>query len=240
MLQPNNDSFFLHRHVFDELLERKRYFNRPFSSIAMLGYSPENSDVNDDEVLPFELQSLDCIISTMQLHHMNDLPGVLRQIVCSLEPDGLFLAGFVGGNSLREVRLCLEQAELDVCGGVTPRVSPMIAVKDAGSLLQRAGFALPVVDVEKLEVLYHMPEAIFNDLRRSGEASSLYATSKPMTRRLYERACKLLTENYITNEGHVKVTVEIIYMMGWAPHISQQRALKPGSAMMQLEEALNL
>ncbi|MDR3516348.1 MAG: methyltransferase domain-containing protein [Azospirillaceae bacterium] len=194
----------------------------------------------DEEALPFGTAGLDLIISNLGLHWTNDLPGALIQACHALRPDGFFLAAMFGGDSLIELRHCLMDAEIAVLGGVSPRISPFAGVRDAGALLQRAGFALPVVDSDTLTVTYDNPFRLFADLRGMGETNSVLDRRKvPAPRALFVEAARLYAERYAGPDGRIPATVQVIYLAGWAPHASQQRPLKPGSAQFRLEDALN-
>ena len=193
--------------------------------------------VLDEETLPFANNSLDLIISALSLHWVNDFPGFLAQAFHCLKPDGLFLASLFGGETLIELRDCLATAELEIHGGLSPRLSPMISVKEAGSLLQRAGFALPVVDHDRIQVTYPNPLALLHDLRNMGETNILYQRSKtPLSRRLLTRTIQLYQERYGSANGRVMATFDVVTLTGWVPHNSQQTPLKRGSAKARLED----
>lgn len=195
--------------------------------------------VADEEALPFAGESFDLIVSALSLQHVNDLPGLLAQARRCLKPDGLFLAALIGGQTLSELRVALAQAEVEVSGGASPRVAPFADVRDLGGLLQRAGFALPVADTDVLSVRYGHPFRLFADLRAMGATNALTQRSrKPTPRRLMLRAAEIYAERFADSDGRVRATFEILFMSGWAPHESQQKPLKPGSARMRLEDAL--
>jgi len=196
--------------------------------------------VADEETLPFAAGSLDLVLSVMGLHWVNDLPGCLLQIGTALKPDGLLLAAMIGGDSLTELRQSLLQAESEVEGGASPRVSPMADVRDMGALLQRAGFALPVVDVDTLTVTYPSALALMQDLRGMGESGSDRNRRHSLTRRsTLLRAAAIYQERFATADGRIPATFEVLYLTGWAPHASQPKALRPGSAQARLAEALD-
>jgi SAM-dependent methyltransferase len=195
--------------------------------------------VLDEERLPFARESLDLVVSSLGLHWTNDLPGALLQIRRALKPDGLFLGAILGGSTLIELRTCLFEAEAEVAGGAGPRVSPFAEAIDAAALLQRAGFALPVVDSDKAVVRYSDPLKLLADLRAMGETSVLVdRPSRPLTREVLARALALYVERFADANGRVAATFEILTITGWAPHESQQKPLKPGSAKMRLADAL--
>ena len=195
--------------------------------------------VADEERLPFGDATLDLAVSTLALHWTNDLVGALIQIRRALRPDGLFVGALFGGATLTELRQALLAAEDEVSGGVSPRVSPFADAIDAAGLLQRAGFALPVADVDRIKVRYAHPIALLKDLRAMGETSVLIDRSrKPLGRRVLLRAMDLYQQRFAEPDGRVPATFEIITVTGWAPHESQQKPLRPGSAKMRLADAL--
>ena len=185
--------------------------------------------------------SLDLATSLLALHHANDLPGALIQIRAALRPDGLFVGALLGGDTLAELRQALTVAESDMTGGASPRVAPFADVRALGGLLQRAGFALPVVDADALVVRYPDMFALLRDLRAFGGANALVARSRqPARRELFARAAAVYAERFSDPDGRIRATFEILWISGWAPHASQPKPLKPGSAAMRLEDALNL
>lgn len=195
--------------------------------------------VLDEEWLPLAPQSLNLVISLLTLHWTNDLPGALLQIRRALQPDGLFVGALFGGNTLTELRQALTEAELDMEGGASPRISPFADIQDLGGLLQRAGFALPVVDTDRLSVTYAHPLKLMHELRGMGQTNVLIDRRRtPLRRATLQRACEIYQKKFSDHEGRIKATFEIIYMTGWAPHESQQKPLKPGSAAVRLADAL--
>ncbi|HYE43992.1 MAG TPA: methyltransferase domain-containing protein [Caulobacteraceae bacterium] len=195
--------------------------------------------VVDEERLPFAPQSLDLVVSCLSLHWTNDLPGALTQIRLSLKPDGLFLGAILGGATLQELRWALTQAEVEVLGGAGPRVSPFAGAYDGASLLQRAGFALPVADTDVATVRYEHPLRLLQDLRAMGETNVLLERPRrPLTRTILARAFELYVQKYGGADGRVPATFEIVALTGWAPHESQQKPLTPGSAKVSLATAL--
>ncbi|MFN0264779.1 methyltransferase domain-containing protein [Tepidamorphus sp. 3E244] len=196
--------------------------------------------VCDDELPPFAPASLDLVVSSMALHWVNDLPGALVQLRRALKPDGLFIAAMPGGATLTELRQSLLAADAETTGGAPPRVSPFADIRELGALLQRAGFALPVVDLEPVTVRYESLFALLRDLRAMGATSVLSERDrKPLTRATLLRAAEIYAERFADADGRIRATVEIIHLSGWAPHESQQQPLKPGSAKMRLADALN-
>lgn len=196
--------------------------------------------VADEEALPFDAPHFDLVLSNLSLHWVNDLPGALVQANRCLKPDGLFLGAILGGDTLHELRDCLMQAELDLCGGASPRLSPFAQVRDAGALLQRAGFSLPVTDSDVITVTYENAFRLMGDLRGMGETGSALSRSTYFTRReLFLQAAALYQDRHADSEGRIPATFEVIYLHGWSPHDSQQQALRPGSAKTRLADALD-
>jgi len=195
--------------------------------------------VADEERLPLGEGAVDLVISSLALHWTNDLVGVLIQARRALRPDGLFLAAMFGGATLTELRQCLLAAEAEIRGGAGPRVSPFLDAADAASLLQRAGFALPVIDVDTVTVRYAHPLKLMADLRAMGETSVLVERPPaPLTRPVLARAAQFYVERFAAPEGRIPATFEIVTLTGWAPHPAQQQPLRPGSAKMRLADAL--
>lgn len=191
------------------------------------------------ETVPLAAETIDLAVSVLSLQEANDIPGVLVQIRRALRPDGLFLGAIAGGATLSELRDCLITAETEMFGGVSPRVIPFADVRDIGGLLQRAGFALPVTDVETLTVRYDDMFALLRDLRAMGETNALLARSRrPATRAFFARAAELYAERYSDSDGRVRATFSFVWMSGWAPDASQQKPLKPGSAQVSLAKIL--
>jgi len=192
---------------------------------------------SDEELLPFKEQSLDLVISNLSLHWVNDLPGALSQICRALKPDGLFLATMLGGETLNELRESLMEAEIEIEGGLSPRLSPFAEIKDAGNLLGRAGFALPVADRELISVSYDDPIKLMIDLRGMGETNANAQRRTTCTRRAtMMRATEIYAERFTNNEGRIPVTFEIIYLTAWAPDENQQKPLQPGSGQISLRD----
>lgn len=191
------------------------------------------------ETVPFEPESLDLAVSLLSLQAMNDIPGMLIQIRRALRPDGLFLGAFAGAGTLFELRESLLAAETELYGGASPRVAPFTDVRDAGALLQRAGLALPVADVETLTVRYASLFNLIADLRAMGETNALTDRSRrPGSRKLFARAAEIYAERFSDPDGRVRASFLIVWMSGWAPDASQQKPLKPGSAKVSLKTIL--
>ena len=191
------------------------------------------------ETVPIAPQSANLIVSPLSLHLTNDTPGVFVQIRRALKPDGLFLAAIPGSGTLQELREVLLAAESEVTGGASPRVVPFPDVRDIGALLQRGGFALPVTDKENYTVRYDSIFPLMRDLRAMGMSNPLTGRSRrPLTRGILLRAAELYAERFRDPDGRIRATFSIIYVSGWAPHESQQKPLKPGSATMRLADAL--
>lgn len=196
-------------------------------------------DTSGDEALGLAPGSLDLVVSALALQFANDLPGVLAQIRRALKPDGLLLAALTGGDTLMELREAFAVAEAEVEGGVSPRVAPAADLRDLGALLQRAGFALPVTDVDRVVVRYDHAFALMQDLRRMGATNVLIERRKtPLRRATLTRMAQIYAERFTDPDGRIRATFEIIWLSGWSPHESQQQPLKPGSAKASLEEAV--
>lgn len=260
---------FLLREVGARLADRLRDINRDFTSVLDLGCHAGQTAVAidalrqaeclihcdlshamarraaaaavvcDEEFLPFGPGTFDLVISNLVLHWTNDLPGALVQLRRALRPDGLFLAAMLGEDTLGELRECLMEAEIETAGGVSPRVSPFASVRDAGGLLQRAGFSLPVVDRDRIVVTYDTAFKLFDDLRGMGETNALREQLRHFSRRAtILRTAELYHQRFAAEDGRVPATFDIVYLHGWAPHDSQQKPLAPGSAKTRLARAL--
>ncbi len=204
---------------------------------AFLGADEGQSGSFDN--LALEPESIDLAVSLLALHEANDLPGALIQIRRALKPDGLLLAAIMGGETLGQLRESLLAAETELHGGVSPRISPFTDVRDAGALLQRAGFALPVADIEPVVVRYATMFDLLHDLRAMGATSTLTdRTRRPATRALFARAAEIYAERFSDADGRIRATFAFVWMSGWAPHASQQKPLKPGSAEISLTKVL--
>jgi SAM-dependent methyltransferase len=191
------------------------------------------------EHVPLSPESVDLVFSPLSLHLTNDTPGVLLQVTRALRPDGLFLAALPGSGTLAELRDVLVSAESEITGGAGLRVAPFADVRDAGALLQRAGFALPVADVETHVVRYDTMFALIRDLRAMAMTNPLSASAmRPLNRNVLLRAAQLYSERHADPDGRIRATMSIIYLSGWKPHESQQKPLKPGSATTRLADVL--
>jgi len=195
--------------------------------------------VADEEALPFGAAVFDLVVSALSLQFVNDLPGALVQIRRVLKPDGLFVAALAGGETLTELRQSFAAAESEIEGGLSPRVAPFADVRDLGALLQRAGFALPVTDVDRIMVRYGSVFALMHDLRRMGATNALFDRRRvPLKRATLMRMAEIYAERFADADGRLRATFEIVWLSGWAPHPSQQQPLKPGSAQTRLADAL--
>jgi len=193
----------------------------------------------DEEALPFAAQSFDLITSALSLHNVNDLPGALLQIRQALKPDGLFIGAMFGGETLTELRQALLQAESEIEGGASPRVSPFADLRDAAGLLQRAGFNMPVADIERLTVSYADAFALMRELRGMGESNILRARRRqPLRRATLLRAVEIYQQRFARSDGRIDASFQIVHLHGWAAHASQQQPLRPGSARQSLAQAL--
>ena len=186
----------------------------------------------DEEASPFAPQSLDLYVSLLTLHTANDLIGAMAQIKMALKPDGLFIAVMFGEDTLAALRKALYQAESELTGGVSARIAPFATVQDAGQALSRAGFALPVIDIDNVRVRYPEPFKLLADLRGMGETRALASAAAPLRRDIVARAMALFSET------GGEESFDLVYMTGWAPHESQQKPLRPGSAKASLEAAV--
>lgn len=202
---------------------------------------PDCDFVGDLEALPLAAESLDLAVSLLALQGVNDLPGALIQIRRSLRPDGLFIGCMLAGRTLQELRQALLEAEVATSGGASPRIAPFADLRDLGSLLQRAGFALPVVDSEVVTVRYGDMFGLLRDLRAMGWANALGDRRRVGLRRdTLARAAALYAERFSDADGRVRASFELVWLSGWAPHESQQKPLKPGSAKTRLADALGV
>ena len=194
------------------------------------------------EKLPFEPNTFDLVVSVLALHWANDLPGLLSQIRTVLKPDGLFLASLFGGGTLTELRSALIEAESELTGGVSPRLSPLPSLQDMAGLLQRAGFALPVADVERVTVRYDHPMKLLQDLKGMGEQAAFAPRKgqerRPLSRRILARMSEIYFDRFSDDDGKVRASFEIIWLSGWAPAAGQPKPLKPGSGKFSLADAV--
>lgn len=198
-----------------------------------------NAIVADEEALPFAPESFDLVVSVLSLHAVNDLPGALVQMCRALKPDGLLLAALFGGDTLHELRGAFAAGEMQVLGGISPRVAPFADLRALGALLQRAGFALPVADSERTTVHYREFKTLARDLRAMGETNALAERDRRPLRR--DTLAATLANYAAANsdgQGRLAASFDIVYLTGWAPHESQQQPLRPGSAKTRLADAL--
>lgn len=241
---------FLQAEVADRMFERLQEINRSFERKIDLGgrfsaFVPAKEGEGfaapdfDGAFIPDSVGDADLIVSNLDLHWVNDLPGVLVQIKQALRPDGLMMASMFGGETLHELRHSLLAAEAEITGGVSQRIIPFADVKDLGSLLQRAGLALPVTDVDTLTLTYEHPVQLMQELRGMGEANALIGRSKNFLRRdVLFRAAEIYQRDFSRDDGRILATFEVMYLTGWHPHESQQKPLKPGSGKVSLADAL--
>lgn len=249
---------FLLERAADDLVDRLATVNRRFERAADLGtptallterlsQSPQIGAIRHvdwlaeagGERLPIEAASLDLAVSALALQSVNDLPGLFAQIRRSLAGDGLFLALLVGGETLTELRIALAAAEAELRGGTAPRVAPFADIRDIGALLQRAGFALPVVDTDRATVRYDTMFHLVRDLRAMGASNILAERDpRPLTRAIAGRAAAIYAERFSDGDGRVRATFDFLSLSAWAPHESQPKPLKPGSATARLEDAV--
>jgi SAM-dependent methyltransferase len=195
--------------------------------------------IADEEALPFRDASLDVVVSGLALHFANDVPGVLAQICRALKPDGLFIAALLGGETLTELRQAFAEAESEIEGGASPRVAPFADLRQLGALLQRAGFALPVIDVERVTVRYDSAFDLMHDLRRMGATNPLMARRRvPLRRSTLMSMADIYARRFADTDGRIRASFDIVWLSGWAPHPDQQQPLRPGSAKARLAEAL--
>ncbi len=210
-------------------------------SLRMLAGRPGLRVQADEERLPFADQSLNLVVSLLSLHWTNDLVGALIQVRQALKPDGLFIGALFGGQTLTELRQCLTQAEAELTNGAGLRVSPFADVLDGAALLQRAGFALPVADVDRVTVRYKSALDLIRDVRAMGESNVLFdRAKKPLSRAVLGRAVELYHVLFSESDGRVRATFDLVSLTGWAPHPDQQQPLRPGSAKMRLADALHV
>ncbi len=246
---------FLLDRIAEDMAERLTAVLRDFKSAAEIGTRGDQIDralagrfgqlarvdlpEREADPLRLEAQSLDLALSALAFQFVNDLPGVLAQIRRALRPDGLLIAAMIGGDTLTELRQSFAAAEAELEGGVSPRVAPFADLRDAGSLLQRAGLALPVTDVDRIVVRYDSAFGLMHDLRRMGATNILVERRRTPTRRATMlRMAQIYQERFADSDGRIRATFDVIWLSGWAPHDSQPKSLKPGSAKMGLEQAV--
>ncbi|HGG06218.1 MAG TPA: SAM-dependent methyltransferase [Aliiroseovarius sp.] len=241
------DAMFLHQEALLELQDRIEMVNRTFTKPAIVtGFPdfwaekiPNALIVPESEVLDLKPQAHDLVIHALSLHWANDPVGQLVQCQRALVPDGFFIAALFGGQTLAGLRTALAEAESQITGGLSPRVLPMGEIRDLGGLLQRAGFALPVADSSMRNVTYADMFALMRDVRAMGEGNALASRNHaPANRRMFERAAEIYAAQNPAENGRVLAQFELMFLSGWAPHESQQKPLRPGSAQMRLADAL--
>lgn len=260
---------FLLKYVADDLLDRLSLIRRTFSTAVVLGADlghlarrlrhqqgvatvittdPATSLLHqcdaptviaDAEAFPFAGGTLDLVAAPLSLQSVNDLPGVFAQVRHALKPDGLFLATMIGGATLNELRQSLLEAESETTGGASPRIHPAVDVREIGHLLQRTGFALPVVDSDSITVTYANPIALMHELRGMGATNVLTERCRtPLRRSTLFKACEIYTNRFSDANGRIRATFDIVTLTAWVPHASQQQPLKPGSATQRLADVL--
>jgi len=254
MLGANSDDQFLMQRIAEDIASRLSLIKRNFEVCALFGdcsgtIAPELKGLPNvdrlfcvsgtEEYLPLANESINLALSPLTLQHVNDLPGALIQLKRSLKPDGLFIGAILAGDTLIELRDAILSAEIDIRGGAVPRIHPRIDIRDLGALLQRAGFALPVVDSDRFTVTYRSTLHLMHDLRALGLTNVLMqGAGRSLNRDIIARLEEIYKDRYPAPNGRISATFEIIYMTGWAPHDSQQKPLKPGSASVRLADAL--
>lgn len=259
---------FLHKLVADEFSERLSAIQRDFQTAVEIGartghfaktlaakqlgalygldlVAPRAGTghkgfvIADEERLPLGEETLDLVLAPLCLHVVNDLPGALTQIRRALKPDGLFLGTLFGGETLSELRRTLMEAELETTGGASPRIAPVVDIRDAGGLLQRAGFALPVSDSDVLTIRYDSAIELMGDLAGMGETNVLRDRRRTFMRReTLTCAAELYQDRHADPDGRIRASFEMVYLAGWSPDDSQQKPLRPGSAVSRLADAL--
>ncbi len=219
--------------------ERVQAMTRLVSDPILVVEEDVDATVGTQDHLPAAPNSLNLVTSVLGLQWVNDLPGTLIQIRRALKPDGLFLGALIGGNSLHELRDVLAAEEDEATGGASPRVIPFVDVRDFGGLLQRAGFALPVTDVDTLTVRYGNLFVLMADLRAMGATNPLvHRSRRPWTKTRAVRAAQIYAERHADPDGRIRATIQILSFSGWAPSDVQQKPLRPGSAKARLADAL--
>lgn len=240
---------FLHEEVAVEIEERLSEVNKRFTAPAVVTGFPQVWQarfadariVADDPVLALAPEAHDLVIHALALHWADDPVGQLVQCRRALRPDGLMVAALFGGQTLHELRTVLAEAESRLTGGLSPRVLPMAEIRDLGALLQRVGFALPVADCITRTITYRSAFHLFDDLRAMAETNAMAGRSrKPAPRALFTEAARLYAEHFPAPDDRIAATFEIVFLTGWAPHESQQKPLRPGSAAARLADALGV
>ncbi len=254
VLRGGGDDDFLMQRIAEDIASRLSLIKRDFEVCALFGdyfgtMAPALKSLPNldrlfclsctEEHLPLANESINLALSPLTLQHVNDLPGALIQLKRSLKPDGLFIGAILAGDTLMELRDAILSAEIDSRGGAVPRIHPRIDIRDLGALLQRAGFALPVVDSDRFKVTYRSTVHLMHDLRALGLTNVLMqGAGNSLNRDIIARLEEIYKDRYPAQNSRIVATFEIIYMTGWAPHDSQQKPLKPGSASARLADAL--
>ena len=242
-----NPALFLHELVADEITERLSEVNRRFTNPAIVTAFPEvwhgrlqgARILPDDDVLGLQTESFDLVIHCLALHLANDPVGQLIQSRRAMTEDGLFMGALFAGQTLAELRISVTEAEIEMFGGLSPRIVPMADIRDLGGLMQRAGFALPVADSQTLTVTYPALDGLMRDLRGMGETNSLSQRRRNYLGKDFRAALeRLYSQHFTDNDGTLRATFEIVHLAGWAPSDSQQKPLRPGSAKTRLANAL--
>lgn len=245
----SGDALFLHKFAASEVSERLKDVNRTFTDPVFIGWQggfwAEETGIDarvipDADVLDLEPESCDLIVHCLSLHWAGDPVGQLIQMKRALRPDGLMIAVMFAGETLQELRAALTRAEADVSGGISPRVAPMAELRALGALLQRAGFGLPVADIEPVRVAYETPWHLMRELRAMGETNVLAARSKRFSRRdMFVRMAQIYAEQFC-EDGRMMATFDMAFLTGWAPSETQQKPLRPGSAQVRLADVLGV
>ncbi len=259
--QKFSDHGFLHDWVNKQIIHRLDVVKKQYDTALYVGLTPKTFKfsekitnlihltpinkqgvdiIGEDEFLPIQNNTLDLIISNLSLHHANDLLGALIQAQYSLKADGLLIGALLGGETLYELRQVLQQTEMEIYGGISPRIAPFADIKSLGGLMQRTQYALPVIDSEKVVVEYQDFYKLLHDLRYMGESNFLIDRRKaPLSKKFWRRAEEIYKQEFSEN-GKFIVTFEVIFLLGWKPHESQQKPMKPGSAKNRLADSLNV
>lgn len=249
----------LYRYLSQVLTERLSLVRKSFKNVLILGdYLPppdlflgncwhismtnqSGQILFDDEFLPFGKANFDLIISFMEMHYFNDILGFLQQVKYCLQPDGLFIGVMLGQDTLWQLRHAAQTVEEQVHGGISPRVIPMMKITDAAALMQRAGFTLPVIDMDRIEINYETSHALLQELKQTGLSNVMEERSKSICRKEFlSKLERFYKDQYITHQNKIKATFTPIYMNGWGPSEEQPKALKPGSATVKLVDFLGI
>ncbi len=225
---------FLHRRVWQDLMDRKDIIQREFQNVCVQGgLFPTEADHQNTGAAP-----LDLLLSFLELHLVDDLPGALAKYRAQLKPDGVFLGALFGGQSLYELRRAFLAAEAELYNCATARIIPFVDVRTMGTLVQAAGFALPVIDVDTVVVRYTCLLDLLHDLRFMGEGNPMFGPIRPLSKELLARTEAQYKREFSDENGRLVARFDIVHICGWAPDDSQPKALRPGSAQMFLGDAL--